>query len=346
MMKKRLPIILALFFVVTTIFAQRIPPNKPVIFKATSTECNICGLKAWDELKDAIDLHENDAVIMATHPLVESQLHTTTSTALIENTPLFFGTPSFFINNQSLPFQWLGEARLMLEAFQERQVVAHPFIDYIIEGQELKVQVKTQFFRRTNRPHYVGVYVLEDELVAYQNNRGPEELHSKIVRTHIGENTFGTLLSEEEIVVNQEFITNYTLTLDPEWLTENIELAVIIWEKRGERYEVVNSNTAFEPTALSTSINVLEANHINLSIQPTIITNSAAIQLDLPIALEDLNLQVVNSLGQAVKNIFSGNLTKGVHSFVLNRNDYATGGLYFLVAEKNGDRLVEKMIIK
>jgi len=345
-MKKSLPIILALFFVGSTLFAQRIPPNKPVIFKATSTECNVCGLRAWDELKDAIDLYEKDAVIMAVHPLEESLLHTPTSTALMENAPQFFGTPSFYVNNQSFPFQWFGEARLMIEAFQERQVVAHPFIDYVIEGQELKVQVKTQFLRRTNRPHYLGVYILEDELEAYQNSRGPEELHSKIIRTHIGENPFGTLLSEEEIVVNQEFNTNYTFTLDPEWLSENIELAVIIWEKRGETYEVVNSNTAFEPTALSTSINVLEANNVNLSVQPTILTNSASIQLDLPTSLTDLNLRVVNSLGQSVKNIFNGHLNKGTHSFLLNRNDYAAGGLYFLVAEKNGDRLVEKIIIK
>jgi len=346
MMKRLIPVFVSLLLTTTTIFAQRIPPNKPVVFKATSTECNVCGLRAWDELKDAIDLYEKDAVIMAVHPFEESLLHTVTSTELMENTPQFFGTPTFFVNNESLPFQWFQDARLMIEAFQERQVVAHPFIDYIIENNQLKVQVKTQFFKRTNRPHYVGVYILEDELAAYQSNRGPEELHSKIVRAHLGENTFGTLLSEDIIEVNQEFNTNYTYDLNPEWLTENIEMAVIIWEKRGERFEIVNSNTAFEPTALSTSINILEANEVNLSVQPTIITNSAAIQLDLPIALEDINLNIVNSLGQGVKNIFSGNLTKGVHSFVLNRNDYAAGGLYFLVAEKNGDRLVEKIIIK
>lgn len=346
MMKRWIPIFMTLFFASTTIFAQRIPPNKPVIFKATSTECNVCGLRAWDELKDAIDLYEKDAVIMAVHPLEESQLHTATSTALMENAPQFFGTPSFFVNNQSLPFQWFQEARLIIEAFQERQVVAHPFIDYVIEGNELKVQVKTQFLKRTNRPHYVGVYVLEDELEAYQNSRGPEDLHSKIVRTHLGENTFGTLLSEDDIEANQAFNTNYTLALNPEWLTEKLELAVIIWEKRGETYEVINSNTAFEPTALSTSINTLAANNVNLSVQPTIITNAATIQLELPIALDALNLSVINSLGQGVKNIFSGNLTKGAHTFLLNRNDYATGGLYFLVAEKDGDRLVKKMIIK
>jgi len=346
MMKKIVPVFIAVFFTITSAFAQRIPPNKPVIFKATSTECNVCGLRAWDELKDAIDLYGKDAVIMAVHPLEESLLHTETSTKLMENTPQFFGTPSFFINNESLPFQWLGEARQKLEAFQKRQVVAHPFINYVIEGNELKVEVETQFLKRVIRPHYVGVYVLEDELEAYQSQRGPEELHSKIVRTHLGENTFGVLLSSEEIAANQTFKNNFTLELNTEWLTEKIELAVIVWEKNGDKYNVVNSNTAFEPTALSTSINVLAASNINLKIQPTIITNSATVQLDLPIALKGINIRVINALGQQVTTIFNGDLPKGNHTFSLNRSDYASGGLYFLVAEKNGNRLVEKIILK
>jgi len=345
-MKRLIPIFVAVFFTITTTFGQRIPPNKPVIFKATSTECNVCGLRAWDELKDAIDLYERDAVIMAVHPFEESLLHTETSTELMENTPQFFGTPSFFINNESLPFQWLGEARQKLEAFQARQVVAHPFINYVIEENQLKVEVETQFLKRVIRPHYIGVYVLEDELKEYQSNRGPEELHSKIVRTHLGENTFGVLLSPDNIEANQTIKNNFTLELNPKWETDKIELAAIIWEKSGDQFNVVNSNTAFGPTSLSTSINVLASNNVNLSVQPTIIANSAIIQLDLPIALMNLKVSLVNSLGQQMATIFTGNLPKGNHIFSLNRNDFSTGGLYFLVAEKDGDRLVEKIVLK
>lgn len=345
-MKRLIPIFIAVFFTMTTAFGQRIPPNKPVIFKATSTECNVCGLRAWDELKDAIDLYEKDAVIMAVHPLEESLLHTVTSTELMENALQFFGTPSFFINNESLPFQWLGEARQKLEAFQARQVVAHPFINYVIEENQLKVEVETQFLKRVIRPHYIGVYVLEDELEEYQSNRRPEELHSKIVRTHLSENTFGVLLSPDNIEANQTIKNNFTLELNPEWETDKIELAAIIWEKSGDRFNVVNSNTAFEPTALSTSINVLASNNVNLRVQPTIIANSATIQLDLPIVLKNLNLSLVNSLGQQMTTIFTGDLPKGNHTFLLNRNDFPTGGLYFLVVEKDGDRLVEKVVLK
>lgn len=346
MMKRCLPLILAFFFTIPTIYAQRITPNKALLFKATSTECNVCGLRAWDEMKQAIELYEKEAVIIAVHPLEESLLHTPTSTALMENTPQFFGTPSFFVNNQSLPFQWLGEARKIIEAFQERQVVAHPFIEYAIEGNKLKVEVKTQYLRRTIRPHHIAAYVIEDKVKEFQNNRGPEDLHSKIMRTHIGEEVFGTLLSSDPIEINQEFTNNYTLDISSEWNPENLDVVVIIWERIGEKYELINANVATEPTALSTGINILEANEVNLQVHPTIINNSATIQLDLPLAIEGLNLTVINALGQAVKNIFSGDLPKGNHTFMLNRSDYAAGGLYFLVAEKNGDRLVKKMIIK
>ncbi len=345
-MKRILPIFVVLFFAVATVFAQRITPNKAVLFKATSTECNVCGLRAWDEMKQAIELYEKKAVIIAVHPLEESLLHTPTSTALMENTPQFFGTPSFFVNNQSLPFQWLGEARKMIEAFQEREVVAHPFIEYTIEGNQLKVEVRTQYVKRTNRPHYIAAYVIEDKVKEFQNNRGPEDLHSKIMRTHFGEAVFGELLSTENIEINQEFTNNYTLDIAPEWNPENLEVAVVVWERVGERYEIINANVETEPTGLSTSINILEANEVNLQIQPTIINHSATVQLDLALAIEGLNLKVINALGQPLKNIFSGDLPKGNHIFMLNRSDYATGGLYFLVAEKNGDRLVKKIIIK
>ena len=346
MMKRCVPVFIAFVFTLTATFAQRVEPNKALLFKATSTECNVCGLRAWDEMKEAIDLYEKDAVIIAVHPLEESLLHSPTSTALMENAPQFFGTPSFFVNNQSLPFQWLGEARKMIEAFQERQVIAHPFIEYAVESNQLKIEVKTQYLKRIIRPHHIAAYVIEDKVKEFQNNRSPEELHSKIMRTHLGEEVFGTLISLAPIEINQEFTHNYTLDIAPEWNPENLEVVVIIWERVGDRYQIINSNVATEPTSLSTSINILEANAVSLQIQPTIINNSATVQLDLPLAIEGLNLNVVNALGQPVKNIFSGNLPKGEHTFTLNRRDYAAGGLYFLVVEKNGDRLVKKMIIR
>ncbi len=335
------------FLIISTAFAQRIPPNKPVIIKVTSTECNVCGLKAWDELKEAIELYEEEAIIMSVHPLELSLLFSNTSLEFVENMPQFFGTPTFYINREVQPFNfWLGNARGAIEAFQERQVIAHPFVNYTIEDDELKVEVKTEFLKRVTRPHHVSVFVVEDEITEDQSSRGPEDKHSKVLRTHMGENVFGTLLSEETIEANQQFVNNFSLPLAENWNPEKIEIVVIIWERNTDNYVIVNSNIATEPTALSTSTNFLETAQVGLTIQPTVLVDAGTVTVALPIALEDLNLSLVNALGQNMQTIFSGHLTQGNHSFDLNRSNLGANGLYFLVLEKAGSKLVQKVVLK
>ena len=346
-MKTLISLFTATFLIISVAVAQRLPKNKPVIVKVTSTECNVCGLKAWDELKDAIDLYEDEAVIMAVHPLELSLLFSETSLNFIENMPVFFGTPSFYINKNIQPFSfWLGNVREEIDNFQNREIVAHPSVNYTIEGRELKVEVETEFFKRGKRPHHISVFVLEDEITEDQSSRGPEDKHSKVLRTHMGEEVFGTALSEEEIEIGEIFTNKYTLTLDEKWNPNKIQIAVIIWERNVDDYFIVNSNAATEPIALSTSTNFLETAQVELTIQPTILVDAATINITLPTALDNLNLNLVNTLGQTVQTVFSGELTKGNHSFLVNRNDLNTSGLYFLVLEKGGSKLTQKIILK
>lgn len=331
-------------FAITNVFAQRIPPNKPVIVKATSTECNVCGLRAWDDFKDVIDKYETEAVIMAVHPLEISELFTNTSKEFMENMPVFFGTPSLYVNEESHFDNWFTGIRDFIAPFQERRVLAHPDIRYTIIDHQLKVEVNTQFLLKTNRPHYLSVYVLEDHVVEYQNSRGPDELHSKVLRTHLGDNTFGTLFSETDIVENQQFTNNFSLNLNANWAVENIEIVAIIWERRGETYHIVNSNKSATPT-FATGINILEKANVSLSVQPTILSNTTSVKVDVPTAQSNLNITVTNTLGQRVKVLFSGDLPQGVTTFDINRNELGAKGLYFLVVEKAGSRLVEKMLV-
>ncbi len=344
-MKSVYTFLFVFLFVVTNVFAQRISANKPVIVKATSTECNVCGLRAWTDFKDVVDKYGKDAVVMAVHPLDESQLFSNTAMEFMDNKSSFFGTPSLFINEEFHFDNWFVGIRDFIGLFQERRVLAHPEVDFQIEGTELLVEVNTEFFHKTNRPHYVSAYVVEDKVKAFQNNRQPDELHSKIMRTHLGESTFGVLLSETDILANQKFTNNFTLELDSEWNIENIEIATVIWEKRGETYYVINSNKALEPS-FSTSINILEQANVQLFVQPTILSDISTLQVELPIAQSNLNVMVINTLGQSVKTIFTGNLPQGTTTFDLNRSDFRAKGLYFLVVEKEGSRLIEKVVVK
>lgn len=344
-MKSFFTLLFASLFVVTNAFTQRIPANKPFIVKATSTECNVCGLRAWTDFKDVVDKYGKDAVVMAVHPLDESQLFSNTAMEIMDNKPSFFGTPSLFINEEFHFNDWFIGIRDFIGPFQERRVLVHPEVDFQIKGNELSVEVNMEFLHKTNRPHYVSAYVVEDHVRAFQNNRLPDDLHSKVLRTHLGENTFGVLLSETDILANQKFTNTFTLELDPEWNIENIEIATVIWEKRGETYHVINSNKALE-SSFSTSVNILEQANVQLSLRPTILSNISTVIVDLPTVQTDLDVMIVNTLGQSVKTIFTGNLPQGVTNFDLNRNDFSASGLYFLVIEKDGSRLVEKVVVK
>ena len=333
------------FLSLTFLSAQRIPAPKPVIVKLTSTECNICGLGAWDNFKAIIEQYEEEAVIMAVHPLKVSALFSNTALEFTDNLPNFFGTPTLYINEE-VHFQfWIQGIKDFMATYQQRRPTAYPFIDYQIDNNKLIVNVKAQFLKATNRPHYLSVYVIEDQVNAPQSSRGPEDRHSKVLRTHMGENTMGTLLSEDYINKDDEFQTTYTLEIDPDWNPEKLEIAAIIWEKRGDTYDVVNSNTALEPT-FATSVNALEAANVKMNILPTIISNQARVQLDLPEAQNGLELSVVNSLGQEVKNIFSGNLPIGNRVFDIERTDFGSGGIHFLVLKKGTDSIVRKLVLK
>ncbi|MEM1120858.1 MAG: Omp28-related outer membrane protein [Bacteroidota bacterium] len=344
-MKSVYVLLTAFLFVANSLTAQRIPPNKLVILKATSTECNVCGLRAWDEFKDVVEKYERDHVVMAVHPFDISKLYSRTAEELVNNMPTFFGTPSLYTNEETHFNFWFDGIRDAIDPWQARRVTAHPEIDFQINGNELTAEVNTQFLFSTNRPHYVAVYLVEDKIKEFQDNRGPEDLHSKILRTHLGESTFGTLLSESNIEANQQFTNTFSMELDPEWKPENLEVATIIWERRGETYHIVNANKA-ATASFSTSINILEKAKVQLAVQPTMISDIATIQLDLPTAQADLNIRIVNTLGQTIQTIFTGNLPQGTTTFDLNRNAIKEAGLYFLVAEKEGSRLTEKIIVR
>jgi hypothetical protein len=335
----------SIFLFTTDAFSQRVPPSKPVFIKATSTECHVCGRNSWDQFKDIIILHEKEATIFAVHPLEESLLFSNSSVEVASNFPLFYGTPTYYINNNNIDHTWIAASKETVELFKKQRVTVHPFIDYHIENQEVKVNVKTQFLKGTNRPYYLSVYLIEDQVIEQQQLRGPEDKHSKILRKRFGTEDFGTLYSPDPIEANQTFEHQFSMPIDAKWDPNNLEIAAIIWERKGEKYSVINSNTALKP-ALTTSLNQLEKLGINLQVQPNLIEQQATISINLPSSQENLHLFIVNPLGQTIQTIKTGNLSSGKHQFELNASDFNLSGLHFLVLEKDGARLSRKAMFK
>lgn len=291
--------LLVAIFCCLSLFAQRIPDPKPVIVKITSTMCNVCGLDAWDDFKDIAEKYKEEAVVMAIHPLEISDLYSATALDYVENLTAFFGTPMLYTNDEYAELSFHQQANDYVAAFKKRQVVAHPFIDYKIEGNELVVKVKTVFLKDNNRSHYLSLFVVEDEVSAPQDSRGPEDKHTKVLRTHFGESTFGELFSEEPIIANQEFEKTYRMPIDVNWNKENLEIAAIIWEKNGEEYRFVNANTAVEPV-FTTSTNEIVLESI-MTVHPNPFNQQTTINFELKNEFIAANLQVMDVAGKIIK---------------------------------------------
>lgn len=319
--------------------AQRIPDPKPVIVKITSTMCNVCGLVAWDDFKDIAEKYKEEAVVMAIHPLEISDLYSETALEYAENLPSFFGTPMLYTNDEYAEFSFHQQANDYVTAFKKRQVVAHPFINYKIEENELVVKVKTVFLKNNNRPHYFSLFVVEDEVIAPQDSRGPEDKHTKVLRTHFGESTFGELFSEEPITVNQEFEKTYRMPIDVSWNKENLEIAAIIWEKNGEEYRFVNANAAVEPV-FTTSTNEIVLEPI-MTVQPNPFSAQTTIRFELKNEFVAANLQVMDVTGNVIAiypiseqrgSIEIGKkLTKGIY-FAQIRTEAEVGKILKIIA--------------
>ena len=70
---------------------------------------------------------------------------------------------------------------------------------------------------------------------------------------------------------------------------------------------------------------------------------STTIQFSLPVR-SDVRLTLVNILGEAVKEIASGNYEAGQHQVILNASDLTTG-VYFYRLEAGGFVAVKKLVL-
>uniref|UniRef100_A0A7C3YS99 T9SS type A sorting domain-containing protein n=1 Tax=candidate division WOR-3 bacterium TaxID=2052148 RepID=A0A7C3YS99_UNCW3 len=87
----------------------------------------------------------------------------------------------------------------------------------------------------------------------------------------------------------------------------------------------------------------------NLAIRPNPLNSKAIISFFLP-EPEKLSLTIYDLSGRMVKNLFSGELPGGNHSFLWNRTDEngkeALPGIYFLLLKTRETQVVEKIIIR
>jgi len=109
-------------------------------------------------------------------------------------------------------------------------------------GNTLNVDVSLEFVQGVDGEYYLGVYLVEDNVIANQANQGPNTSHPNVVRKALTSTTFGS-----QIVINPE--TGFTfsdsfseeLTLGPDDALEDFSIVAIVWNLNvNDQYRMFN----------------------------------------------------------------------------------------------------------
>lgn len=224
--------------------------NMGIIQKFTGTNCYYCGDWGWTMMKDIVKTyHKKDAIVMGAYSqnnfaqLLVSQ----TATDFDKRLPVTKGYPTFAANFTDA---WSGGNTLsgmnnvistQINSHKSATVVANAGFNSKIEGNNMIVDTKVQFFTAADGEYYVGAYILEDGVVANQSgpNGGANAVHDQVLR--LSGNSWGVQVANGAIAANASFTKTITIPIDPSWNKDKLTVFTAIWKKNGTKYDFVNA---------------------------------------------------------------------------------------------------------
>lgn len=129
-------------------------------------------------------------------------------------------------------------------------VLANAAFKATVDGDLMKLNIKTKFFQAGDGEYYMAVYVVEDGVMGAQSGHAsyPNPVaHEFVLRDTYNPTgslnpSYGTVISSGAVAAGTEFKTEYTYRIEPTWNKDNIHTYVVIWKKVGTKFEFVNSS--------------------------------------------------------------------------------------------------------
>jgi len=344
-MKKHFLLSIILFFGIS-IFAQDVPAEqRTLITKISATWCIPCGEWGWDLFKDLIDENEDKAVLIVAHH--SGELESSTAEDITSNFSIF--NQPVFLSNNTNQNNIFGDASLIRNEIKNivdssflTTPIANAGMDLTLVGTQLQVAIKSKFFQDADGEFYIAAYVVESKIEQEQAGIGIA-FHEKVLRAAVTSTTFGDLLVDGNVTANTEFDNTYSMTLDSEWSTSNIEIITIIWKKVNDTYQVVNTNISSDFVTSVASVDVL-LQEASLKVFPTITATSATVSVEVKETLENASLGLYDLNGRKVVDVFQGNIKTDNNTFTINKKMVNANGIYFLVLKSN-DKIASQKVI-
>jgi hypothetical protein len=333
---KRIYVLLTLVFLLNGLQAQTVPEiQQSLITKVTATWCINCGTWGWAFYEGLSEDNDAKALMIKAH--YSGDLQNTAGQEISSNFNAN-SQPRFILNNidqnasSSNTSSLRTSVKAAVDANYELAPIVNAGVSVEMSNGGLVVNVKTKFFQATSGEYYTNVYVIEDNVIANQSGQGTSTSHQDILRALAHSSTFGEQIVNGNAAAGMEVSNSYTIPLDPLWNTGNLEFVAVVWSKPETKYSFENGSS----TTLSMSSPVADiADEIGLTVQPTLAIDQTNVALSLT-ENRDLSISLFNLQGQEVKNIHTGNLSTGDHSFLIEKGNIASGMYIVSIQTKDG----------
>ncbi|MBK8563844.1 MAG: T9SS type A sorting domain-containing protein [Saprospiraceae bacterium] len=344
MKKHSFTLLIAVLFLVKGIAQQVEQQQRSLVTKRTADWCPHCGTWGWNYFKDAIEDNGDKAVFIAAH--YDGGLRVAAAEEISENLGGGY-QPRFFLNatdqgvssgNVNAKLTALKEA---IDAnFDQAPQVNCGFEPIFVDG-TIKVDAKVKFFQAVQGEYYLGVYLLESNVTAYQASIGNNAVHPKLFRASFTPETFGQLISNGGAPAGQEVSLQYSHSVSVVAGRE-LEVIGIIWKKEGDKYIPVNVWGTDEITAVSAIDEKIPGN--SLKVASNVIKESTTIVINLINDQTNASIELFDLNGRQVSTIYKGHLKQGYQT--ISAEIAGTAGTYFIRLKGKGIELVEKLVIQ
>ncbi len=352
-MLQKITLSIAFSFLAFIGYSQDAPETQSsLITKISATWCGPCGSWGWDMFHDLIEDNEEKATLMAVHH--SGVLETPTSNALANNF-MITGQPQFYLGNvnQSVSSSTAATKREAIQVAVDEAAGQAPIVNtgllplYYSDDNLIEVTTKTEFFQDANANYYLGVYLVNDGYVGFQQNQGTSAEHEKVLVTAFTPSHFGGELTTGAVTDGTIIEGTYSIPFnEQEWDLSRLEVVAIIWSESNGTFTYVNSNFYTDIDIALNSENLMDAVS-DLSIEPTIMANGlSTINFELFDANEFYTISIMDQSGKLVKSVFKGQLGAGTHRYEIVRDDLGAAGIYYVTIESAAGRSTRELILR
>jgi hypothetical protein len=223
--------------------------NAGLITKITASWCGPCGGWGWDGYAELIDNHHDDHICMALYAS-SSSLYYTPDADVIAGEIGFGGYPNFAGNGEDVGTSYASVGGI-IDNYEMETVKANAAYEIVeVTEDNIKINVKVEFFEQMDGEFVIAAYMIEDEIVGYQNGQGDSAHHHLVFRGAFTHSSNEYVLTTEGANAGEVFTKTLSIDRSEEWNLDNSEIATVLWVKdETDPTDLIYVNGTKEPQA-------------------------------------------------------------------------------------------------